>query len=147
MRRAPVMLSLLTVGVLAAGCGGSSSTSASGGPSAAAPSAAAPSAASTPSAPASAVGQPIQANVVGTLTIVDGKPEGGVKRISTTANQPAVVLVTSNKATEVHVHGADRTIEVPADQQTSIDVSQSAPGSYEVEDHSSDALLVQLRVS
>jgi hypothetical protein len=142
VRRAPVMLSLLTVGVLAAGCGGSSSTGASGGPSAAAPSAG-----STPSAPPSAVGQPIQADVVGTLTIVDGKPEGGVKRISTTANQPAVVLVTSNKATEVHVHGADRTIEVPANEQTSIDVSQSAPGSYEVEDHSSDALLVQLRVS
>jgi hypothetical protein len=68
-------------------------------------------------------------------------------RISTKANQPAVLLVTSDKATEVHVHGADRLVEVPANVQTSVDVSQSAPGSYEVEDHASDALLVQLRVS
>lgn len=148
MRRAPVLLSLLTVGVLAAGCGGSSSSPASGGTTSSGTGGTAPSsAAATPSAPGSAVGQPIQANAVGTLMIVDGKPDGGVKRISISANQPAVLLVTSNKATEVHVHGADRTIEVPANVQTSVDVSQSAPGSYEVEDHASDALLVQLRVS
>ncbi|MDQ1636202.1 MAG: hypothetical protein QOJ32_3011 [Frankiaceae bacterium] len=133
MRRAPMLLSVLTVGVLASGCGGSSATKASTTP--------------APSAPASAVGQPTEAATVGTLTIVDGKPEGGVQRISTTANQPAVLLVTSNKATEVHVHGADRTIAIPANTQTSVDVSQSAPGSYEVEDHASDELLVQLRVS
>jgi hypothetical protein len=128
-----MLLSVLTVGVLASGCGGSSAAKSTGSP--------------TPSAPASAVGQPTEAATVGTLTIVDGKPDGGVKRISTTANQPAVLLVTSNKATEVHVHGADRTIEIPANMLTSVDVSQTAPGSYEVEDHSSDELLVQLRVS
>lgn len=137
MRRAPVLLSLLTVGALAAGCGSSSPTTSASG--------SAPSA--TPSASGSAVRQSSQANVVGTLTVVNGKPDGGVKRISTTANQPAVLLVTSNKATEVHVHGADRTIEVLANVQTTVDVSQPAPGSYEVEDHASDALLVQLRVS
>jgi hypothetical protein len=55
--------------------------------------------------------------------------------------------VTSDIATEVHVHGADRLVKIPANQATSVDVSEAAPGSYEVEDHSSDALLVQLRVS
>jgi hypothetical protein len=76
-----------------------------------------------------------------------GKPDGGAKRISTKAGQPAVLLVTSDTATEVHVHGADRLVQIPANQQTQVDVSEAASGSYEVEDHASDALLVQLRVS
>jgi hypothetical protein len=81
------------------------------------------------------------------VTLVGGKPQGGVQRISTKAGAPAVLVVTSDTATEIHVHGADRTVEVPANTPTDVDVSQSAPGSYEVEDHGSDALLVQLRVS
>jgi hypothetical protein len=85
--------------------------------------------------------------VVGTVTLTKGKPQGGAKRISTKAGQPAVLTVTSDTATEVHVHGADRLVKIPANQPTAVDVSEAAPGSYEVEDHASDALLVQLRVS
>ncbi|HSP39102.1 MAG TPA: hypothetical protein VLR26_15270 [Frankiaceae bacterium] len=81
------------------------------------------------------------------MTLVKGKPQGGAKRISTKPGQPAVLMVTSDVATEVHVHGADRLVKVPASQPTAVDISEAASGSYEVEDHSSNALLVQLRVS
>jgi hypothetical protein len=126
------------VSLVLAGCGNDSTGSKSGSSAAAPP----PAASAAPSA-----GQATPANVVGTVTMKGGKPEGGVKRISIKAGQPAVLLVTSDMATEIHVHGADRTISVPANQQTSVDVSQTAPGSYEVEDHASDALLVQLRAT
>jgi hypothetical protein len=135
-------LALLAAGALTlAGCGGSSNSSSSSStasaPAVASNSASAPTSASTASQP----------NVVGTVTLIKGKPEGGAKRISTKAGQPAVLMVTSDKATEVHVHGADRLVEIPANQPTAVDVSEAAAGSYEVEDHASDALLVQLRVS
>lgn len=154
MRRTPVLLSLLAAGaVVVAGCGDSSDSTTSSPPpttagtaptsSAAHDASAAPSGSAAPSAGST----PVASNVVGEVTLVGGKPQGGAKRISIKAGQPAVLTVTSDQATEVHVHGADRTVEVPANQATSVDVSQAAPGSYEVEDHGSDALLAQLRVS
>jgi len=131
--------------VLIAGCGDDStgSSSATGAP-APPPASAAPSAAGSAAPPAPA--SPAQ-NVVGTATLKGGKPEGGVQRISIKAGQPAVLTVTSDTETEIHVHGADRTVKVPANQPTAVDVSQAAAGSYEVEDHASDALIAQLRVS
>jgi hypothetical protein len=140
VRRTPVLLSLLAAGAVAlAGCGssGGSTSSAPSTGTSAAPSSGA-SASSTNAA---------ESNVIGTVTMVKGKPEGGAKRISTKAGQPAILMVTSDTATEIHVHGADRHIQVPANKPTAVDVSEAAPGSYEVEDHASDALLVQLRVS
>jgi len=145
--RRTALVSLVAAGglVLVAGCGDDStgSSSATGAPApapaSAAPSAAAPSAPTAPSSPAQ--------NVVGTATLKGGKPEGGVQRISTKAGQPAVLMITSDTETEIHVHGADRTVKVPANQPTAVDVSEPAGGSYEVEDHASDALIAQLRVS
>jgi hypothetical protein len=122
-----------------AGCGSNSGSS--GSPPPAAASSAAPNAGTGGSA------SPAASNVVGSVQMKSGKPTGGVKRISIKAGQPAVLMITSDAATQVHVHGADRLVSVPANQPTSVDVSEAAPGSYEVEDHSSDALLVQLRVS
>jgi hypothetical protein len=143
--RRTVLVSLVAAGSLVlAGCG-DDETSPSAAPSA--PASAAPSAAATTAAPTpSAAPSPAQ-NVVGSVTLQGGKPEGDVLRISTKAGEPAVLMVTSDQATELHVHGADRTVQVPANQPTAVDVSQPAGGSYEVEDHDSGALLAQLRVS
>jgi len=142
--RRTVLVSLVAAGsLLLAGCGDDDS-SPSAAPSAPAP---APSAAaSTPAATPSSAASPSQ-NVVGSVTLKAGKPEGSVQRVSTKAGEPAVLMVTSDQATELHVHGADRYVDVPANQPTAVDVSQSAGGSYEVEDHNSGALLAQLRVS
>lgn len=142
MRRTPVVLSLLAAGAVAlSGCGSSNNSTSTS------PTNGAGTAPGT-SAPAGGSGSNFQANnVVGTVTMVKGKPQGGAKRISIKAGQPAVLMVTSDTATEIHVHGADRHVQVPANQPTPVDVSQAAPGSYEVEDHASDAVLVQLRVS
>jgi hypothetical protein len=140
--RRTVLVSLAAAGMLVvAGCGDDSTGSAP--PSSPAPP---PTAASTTAPTTSGTSSPA-ANVVGTVTLKGGKPDGGVQRITTKAGQPAVLMVTSDKATEIHVHGADRTVAVPANQPTAVDVSESAAGSYEVEDHASDALLAQLRVS
>jgi hypothetical protein len=138
VRRIPVLLVLCTAGAITlAGCGSSSS---SGGPAATQPS-------SASTAPAPGSSGTAASDVIGAVTMVKGKPQGGAKRISIKAGKPAVLMVTSDVATEIHVHGADRHIQVPANQPTAVDVSEAAPGSYEVEDHASDALLVQLRVS
>ncbi len=144
MRRT-VLVSLVAAGglVLVAGCGDDSS-SPSAAPSA--PASAAPTSAST-TAPAPAASASPASNVVGTATLKGGKPQDGVQRISTKAGEPAVLMVTSDTATEIHVHGADRTVQVPANETTAVDVSEPAGGSYEVEDHASGALIAQLRVS
>jgi hypothetical protein len=134
LRRATPLFVLAAAGAIAvSGCGSSSSS---------------PAGSTSPSTSASGGSHPSsQAPVVGSVTMVNGKPQGGVKRISLKAGQPAALIVTSNKPAQVHVHGADRLVPVPANMPTSVDVSEAASGSYEVEDHASDALLVQLRVS
>lgn len=146
MHRSPVVLSLLAAGALVlTGCGGDESTT-SAPPSAAPPSAS--TSAAAPGAPAVPSATPSTADdVVGTVTITGGQPRGGVQRISTEAGKPAVLTVTSDTATELHVHGADRYVDIPPNTPTAVDVSQPAGGSYEVEDHESGALLAQLRVS
>jgi hypothetical protein len=140
VRRPLALLSLAAAAAITlTGCGGSSTNTA--------PAGGASSGGSATSAAAPTPNGGAQANVVGSVTLVKGKPQGGAKRISTKAGKPAVLLVTSDTATEVHVHGADRLVKIPANQATAVDVSEAASGSYEVEDHASDALLAQLRVS
>jgi hypothetical protein len=147
VRRTSALPTLFASGILAlSGCGGNS-TSSTPPQSPAAPTSAAPSSSAPANSASASTGTSAPANVVGTVTLTKGKPQGGVQRISTHAGQPAVLMVTSDTATEIHVHGVDRTVAIPANSATPVDVSQPASGSYEVEDHGSDALLVQLRVS
>jgi hypothetical protein len=143
VHRLPAVLALSVTCALPLAACGNSSSGGSSTPSAAAPGSSAPAAAGGTSSSSSSAA----ANVVGSVTMNDGKPQGGVKRITIKARQPAVLLVTSNKPAQVHVHGADRLISVPPNKPTPVDVSEPASGSYEVEDHDSDSLLVQLRVS
>jgi hypothetical protein len=56
------------------------------------------------------------------------------------------LVVTSDRASELHAHGFDVDVPVPAGQATSVDLVGSTPGVYEVELYDSDLLLLQAAV-
>jgi ABC-type Fe3+-hydroxamate transport system substrate-binding protein len=143
MRRLPAAASVTSAVALAAvlvasACGSDKSSSGASSSSSSAP---ASSAATSPGSSSSA-----GADVAAEVTLKGGKPQGGTRHLSTKPNKPTFLLVTSDKAEEVHVHGADREVEVPANQPTRVDITEPAPGQYEVEIHSTNAQIAVLRV-
>jgi hypothetical protein len=104
------------------------------------PAAAAPT--SSASAPASSAATAIR---------VEASVAGGVV---TTAQQvvdvplgsAVLLVVTSDKADELHVHGYDKEAELAAGKATELRFDATIPGVFEVETHSGHQRLVQLRV-
>jgi hypothetical protein len=96
---------LLVAGALAlAGCGGSSSTT------------------------TSATG-PVTIRV----EIEDGKPVGGIQRATAKKGQNVAIVVRSDVADEVHVHGYDLKRDVPAGGTVRIAFPATIAGVFEVE--------------
>jgi len=56
------------------------------------------------------------------------------------------LVVTSDRDSEVHAHGFEVEAPVPAGVPTTIELTGSAPGVYEVELHDPDLLLLQVAV-
>ena len=100
-----------------------------------------PSASASASADASA-GQTIEIN------LENGKPTEKVGPTVTVAKGDKLTLViTSDSAQEIHVHGLDTYIEVPAGETVTKTLTIGlASGSYEVEVHETEILLFNLQV-
>lgn len=126
-----VMTSTLAMGVLT-GCEGATSTAPGANPAGAA--------AGTAPAPAGPTVRTINIKVLG------GKASGDSGRVSVPLGTPIVLSVTSDVADEIHVHGYDRTAEVPAGATGSIAFTASTPGVFEVELENSKLELMQLQV-
>lgn len=56
------------------------------------------------------------------------------------------LVITSDHATELHAHGFEVETDVPAGKPTTVELTGSAPGVYEVELHDPDLLLLQVAV-
>lgn len=100
------------------------------------------SASSTSPAPSAAV-----ASKPFVLTVSNGHRTAGPDTIEVKLGDTVTVEVTSDQADEVHVHGYDRTLELPPGVAATLAFTADIPGSFEVELHSNDAVLTQLRVS
>ncbi len=101
--------------------------------------------AATPSP--SAVASPSPAGRVIDVRFAGGQVSGVESRVPATVGEQLVLRITSDVADEVHVHGYDKTADVPAGGTVEIPLTADIPGSFEVELHDLGKMLLQLRVS
>jgi heme/copper-type cytochrome/quinol oxidase subunit 2 len=80
------------------------------------------------------------------ITIADGQVSPNGKKIDVEVGQTIVLKVTSDEHDEVHAHteGDGYELEVPAGTTVTGEFELNAPGSYEVESHHLDKVIVIL---
>jgi len=132
-RLSAVLVALLLVVVPLAGCAGKapdSSAASSGSP--------ASSGASTSTAVS---GQRIE------VTFAHGKASGDTGRVPVAAGTAVTLVVTSDVADEVHVHGYDIEKELTPGTPATLRFDATVAGVFEVELHHADTVLLRLQVS
>ena len=144
VRPALVPAALLTLTLGLAGCAGtdaagsaaSSSTVGAGESSSTSPSA------SSPAAPPGATeGRRIEVQVTG------GQVTGDTGRVPVAAGTSVTLVVTSDAADEIHVHGYDRTAALAPGTPAELSFDATIPGVFEVELHEAGTVLLSLQVS
>jgi hypothetical protein len=120
------------------GCAGTDSSAAGSGSSSVVPSSSAgtPAAATTTAAP----GQRIEVRVAG------GAVSGDTGRVPVAAGNQVTLVITSDVADEVHVHGYDRTARLTPGTPAEIAFAADIPGVFEVELHEAGTVLLSLQV-
>ena len=133
-----------------AGCGGSSDKAESTVTTAAATHTAAPSTTDTApegtttgTTPAPAP-EPERATIA--IRVVGGKPDGGIARPKVQEGEKVLLVVRSDTADEIHLHGYDISREVAAGGTARIAFVASIPGRFEVELEDSGVQLAELTV-
>jgi hypothetical protein len=142
IRATPALVLALTL----AACGGSGTTSAGATSSPSASSAPSDSsvpsatAAATPSVVTPAVDQSIR------LTYADGKVSGDTGRVKVELGSTVALVVTSEVADEVHLHGFDKHVDVPKGGTATLVFTADREGIYVAELEHLKVPLVQLQV-
>ncbi|MFO7573515.1 MAG: hypothetical protein R6W48_13080 [Gaiellaceae bacterium] len=67
------------------------------------------------------------------ITVRDGKVAGGIRRVTVQRGDEVRLVVASDVADEVHLHGYDRTADVAPGAPARIAFVASIPGRFEVE--------------
>jgi uncharacterized lipoprotein YajG len=127
----------LAATLLVAGCGGDDPETTS--PSSTPPPSSTSAAATTPSETAFA-GTEIEVAVKG------GKVQPPTHRVKVAKGTEVRLLVTSDKADELHVHGYEIEEELPAGEQVTVDFTADQTGVFEIETHETELQLAQLEV-
>jgi hypothetical protein len=73
-------------------------------------------------------------------------PVGEPKTISYDSGDTVRLRFTSDQAAEVHLHGYDRTVNVPAGGSSRLTFKANAEGIFEIEEHHSGEILAKLQV-
>lgn len=107
-----------------------------------APSPAAGSTSTPPSVPPSPV--PVDKDIV--VTVAQRKVTPPTGRIGVAKGNLVRITVTSDVADELHVHGYDKTLRLPAGAPASIELRADRTGLFEVETHATHLVLFQLVV-
>ena len=87
------------------------------------------------------IGQRIEVQVAG------GQVTGDTGRVPVAVGTTLMLVITTDVADEVHVHGYDLTAELEPGTETAITVDATIPGVFEVELHESGTALLSLQVS
>lgn len=124
--------------VVLAGCGGSSSPPAA--------QAAAASPASAASAAAAASPSPAGVDQTIRITYANGKVSGVGGRVKVRLKSVVSLVVTSDVADEIHLHGYDKHVDVPKNGTATLTFTANLPGVFEVELESLKHRLVLLQV-
>jgi hypothetical protein len=124
--------SLLVAGVLLlAACGGDDETTASPPPPPPPPPSSLPPPAPPPPAPPPAPPEPEVTTV--RIVVRGGKVAGGLKRATIDQHKRAVIVVSSDVADDVHLHGYDESVDVAPGKPARLVFVASIPGRFEVE--------------
>jgi hypothetical protein len=83
------------------------------------------------------------------ISIKGGQVQPNGEKITAALGQQVVLVVTSDEADEIHAHtgGDGYELEVPANQPTTGSFTPSQPGSFEIESHHLEKVVVILNVS
>ncbi len=84
---------------------------------------------------------------VETIQIKDKGPVGEPETIEFESGDTIRLRFTSNTAEEVHIHGYDKYVDVPAGGSARTRFKADAEGIFEIEAHSTGELLAKLQVS
>jgi hypothetical protein len=84
--------------------------------------------------------------VVITISVVNGRPVGGIKRPSVKKGRTVRIVVRTNVGTAVHLHGYNIEKQVKKGLPTVIQFVAKIPGRFEFELHPTDSLLAQLTI-
>jgi hypothetical protein len=80
------------------------------------------------------------------VTVVGGKPQGGVRREQVKTGETLVLRVTADVADEVHLHGYDKSADVAPGKPAEIRFTADIPGVFEVELEQRRQKLIELEV-
>jgi hypothetical protein len=84
--------------------------------------------------------------VIVSITAVNGRPVGGIKRPTVKNGQTLRIVVRTNVGNQVHLHGYNIEKKVTKGVPTVIQFVAKVQGRFELELHPMDALLAQLTV-
>jgi len=150
----PALLSVLAVPLAA--CGTSSTPASPSAPTSAAAASAAPSTSSTPSTPdtsptPTSPSPPSQTAgsdaVVVNVQVSGGRVRPGLQTMKVKAGQKVTITATSDVADSIHVHGYDKTLDLPAGEAASVSFVADVRGVFEVETHETELLVAKLAVT
>jgi hypothetical protein len=140
LSRLPAALAGLGLAAALTGCAGTDEPVPAGSSTSSSSSASASTSASAvPSAPAAA-GQRIE------VTVTGGQVTGDTGRVPVPAGEHVTLVVTSDAADELHVHGYDLTADLPPGTPATVEFDATIPGVFEVELHDAGTLLLSLQV-
>ncbi len=133
---------VLVAGALLAACGTQPNSTVGGASSPAATGPAAPSSSAAPGPEAGAAAERTLR-----LSYADGEVSGDTGRVPVALGTTVMVLVHSDVADEVHLHGYDRSVAVPAGGSATLRFAADIPGVFELELHEAGVVLASLEVS
>lgn len=108
----------------------------------------APSPAASSEAPApTAAPSPAPTGTVIEVTYAGGELTGVDPRVEVPLGEQVVLRVTSDVVEEIHVHGYDLYVDIPAGGTGEVEFTADLPGAYEVELHEAGRPIFQLRVT
>lgn len=84
--------------------------------------------------------------VVVKITVVNGRPVGGIKRPTVKKGQTVRLVIRTNRGSEIHLHGYDIERKPRKGVATVMQFVAKVPGRFALELHDPDALLAQLTV-
>jgi hypothetical protein len=135
--RLPAALLGFSCALVVSGCAGTDAAERPAATSAASSSSSAPTSPTTAPAPES---QRIE------VTVAGGAVTGDTGRVPVAAGTSVTLVVTSDVADEVHVHGYDLTADLDPGQAAELPFDATIPGVFEVELHEAGTVLLSLQV-
>lgn len=81
------------------------------------------------------------------IRIRDGRPVGAPRTLEYQSGDTVRLRFSSNAASEVHIHGYDEYVQVPAGGTATARFEADAEGVFEIEEHGTGEVLAELEVS